>query len=241
MDYIYIDKTSKKPIYRQIADSIEEAIDERKLVHHYHLPTEKEIADMYNLSLGVVKKAFVALEETGKVWRTRGKGSYVVNRSTHIFSPKDLRLETSTKLPFETMLIESLTESNFNETASKYFDCHSVFHCFRLHKDYYYAVVLEESYLDESYFRRLVLDVHMDKTISEILLECPKCEITKQENIMSGFIADSKYARMFEIEVGSPMIKIESVMSNAEDKVVAIIVRYLPSEFTIMESDMIYA
>ncbi len=241
MDYIYIDKTSKKPIYRQIADSIEEAIDERKLVHHYQLPTEKDIADLYGLSLGVVKKAFVELENTGKVWRTRGKGSYVVNRASHIFTPKDLKLTSSTKLPFENMLIESLNGSTFNDTVAKYFDCKSVFHCLRLHKDYYYAVVLEESFIDESYFRRLVLDVHMDKTISEILLDCPKCDLAKQEDIMSGFIADSKFARMFEIEVGSPMIKVESIFSDSQGKVIAIIVRYLPSEFTIMESDTIYA
>ncbi len=241
MDYIFIDKTSKKPIYQQIADTIEEAIDERKLAHHYHLPTEKEIADLYNLSLGVVKKAFVVLEKTGKVRRTRGKGSYVVNRNSYIFSPKDLRLETATKLPFETMLIETFNENNLNSVAKKHFDCKSVFHCLRLHKDYYHAVVLEESYIDESYFRRLVLDVHMDKTISEILLECTRCNISKQENIMSGYIADSKDARMFEIAEGSPMIKIESIFSNSESKVVAMIVRYLPSEFTIMESDVIYA
>lgn len=241
MDYIFIDKTSKKPIYQQIADSIEEAIDERKLVHHYHLPTEKEVADLYNLSIGVVKKAFVELEKTGKVWRTRGKGSYVVNRMTYTFGPNDLRLNTATKLPFENMLIETLSESDENAVVKKYFNCKSVFHGLRLHKDNYYAVVLEESYLDESYFKRLILDVHMDKTISDILLDCQRCEITKQENIMSGYLADSKDARMFDVTVGAPMMKIESIFSNQDEKVIAMIVRYVPSEYTIMESDVIYA
>ncbi len=241
MDYIYIDKTSKKPIYKQIADSIEEAIDDRRLVHHYHLPTEKEIADLYNLSLGVVKKAFVALEETGKVWRTRGKGSYVVNRHVHVFSPKDLRLDTETLLPFETLLIETFTKGNTDLVTLNLFDAKEVVRVLRIYRDRYYAVVMEESFVDTSHMKRFIMDVQMERPVSEILRNCDRCHLSNQNTTMTAISADSKFARMFDIEINAPMIKIESAFSNQEDEIVAVMIRYLPSEFTIMESEKVYA
>lgn len=77
MDYIFINKQIKTAIYKQIANSIREAILSKRLKHNDHLPTEEEICSTFLISNIVVKQAYKQLVNEGFIKRIRGKGTYV--------------------------------------------------------------------------------------------------------------------------------------------------------------------
>lgn len=77
MDYIHINKQIRTPIYRQIVNSISDAVHTNVLKHNDHLPTEEELCSSFNISNIVVKQAYKELVDDGIVKRIRGKGTYV--------------------------------------------------------------------------------------------------------------------------------------------------------------------
>jgi len=76
---IKINKELKRPIYIQIADSIEASILEGKLKGGVRLPTEKELCDAYEISHSVVLNAYQILLEKDLIERVKGQGTYVKN------------------------------------------------------------------------------------------------------------------------------------------------------------------
>ncbi|MFA6377102.1 MAG: GntR family transcriptional regulator, partial [Acholeplasmataceae bacterium] len=80
MDYIYVNKKLKTPIYKQISNSITKAIDEGVLSYNDKLPTEKEIYKTFSISPTAVKMAYEELILNQKIKRIKGKVTYVTNR-----------------------------------------------------------------------------------------------------------------------------------------------------------------
>jgi len=83
MDYIFIDKTIKTSIYKQIASSISNAIESGRLNFNDRLPTEKEICELFNISQTAVKMAYQRLIDEHKIKRVKGRGTFVTNRETY--------------------------------------------------------------------------------------------------------------------------------------------------------------
>lgn len=66
-----------KPLYKKIYDSIVEKINTGEYTDGYKLPTEQELADMYNVSRITSKKAMDLLKQDGYIRRYQGKGSFI--------------------------------------------------------------------------------------------------------------------------------------------------------------------
>ncbi|MFV0399919.1 MAG: GntR family transcriptional regulator [Oscillospiraceae bacterium] len=75
MDY---NNTKKQPLYLQIYTSILQQIQQGGYEVGTQLPTEKEIAQQYNVSRITSKKALDMLEMDGIISRTPGRGSFVL-------------------------------------------------------------------------------------------------------------------------------------------------------------------
>lgn len=88
MFYIRMNKLLKKPLYLQIAESIEYAYENKILENGEALPTEKEICESFNVSSSVVKYAYSYLLEKGIIKREVGRGTFInAERSVSIESP----------------------------------------------------------------------------------------------------------------------------------------------------------
>lgn len=238
MDYIQIDKTSKRPIYYQIVTSLEEAILSYKLPNGYHLPTEKEIADFYNVSIGIVKLAFSQLEEMNLVLRIKGKGSYVKNRTEHSYNISDLRLEVETHIPFHTALFEKKKTSKLDPTIFRFFKDINLYHIVRIYHDEHTSIAIEESYLLPDTVKRLENEIRSGVSVSKILLNSTRYDICNQKNMMYAQPADTKLSKIFAIATNDPVNRIESIYYDENNQVVALMVRYFPSEFTVFKTEV---
>lgn len=67
-----------KPLYEQVCELIETRIIEGDLRVGEKLPTENEMAEMYQVSRTVIREAIKALTEKGRIETRVAKGTFVV-------------------------------------------------------------------------------------------------------------------------------------------------------------------
>ncbi|MBD0381921.1 GntR family transcriptional regulator [Paenibacillus sedimenti] len=72
--------TDSRPIYERIFETLREEILQRKYDVGDRVPSEKELADEYNVSRITSKKALEMLAEEGIIVRKPGRGSFVAER-----------------------------------------------------------------------------------------------------------------------------------------------------------------
>ena len=77
MYYLFVNKSSKTPIYQQLASSIRLAISDHILSHDDQLPTDEDICIQFGISNIVVKQAYSVLASEHLITRIRGKGTFV--------------------------------------------------------------------------------------------------------------------------------------------------------------------
>ena len=68
---------SPTPRYKQLADIVRNAIEQGLLRDNQALPSERELADKYEVSRDTVRKAVHFLEERGIVYSDHGRGTFV--------------------------------------------------------------------------------------------------------------------------------------------------------------------
>jgi DNA-binding GntR family transcriptional regulator len=73
-------KEKFKPIYEQIFEELKEKIINGVLQPDDPIPTQLELADIYNTSEITSRRALTELAKEGLIYRVKGKGSFVNNR-----------------------------------------------------------------------------------------------------------------------------------------------------------------
>lgn len=122
----------KIPIYQQLAELLREKIEKGEYAFGSSLPSEREIAETYELNRMTVRKALDLLEKEGLLVRIQGKGTF-------INTPKiDTRLDTIQSLgKFLTQMGVSVTNR--------------VLYCGRRKADYKFSKIFGVSPEDEIY------------------------------------------------------------------------------------------
>ena len=75
----YLDKNSPVPLYYQFKVILREKIENGEWKVGEKIPTEKEFADLYHISITTVRQALNALTLEGILVRQQGKGTFVAN------------------------------------------------------------------------------------------------------------------------------------------------------------------
>ncbi|HET6785767.1 MAG TPA: GntR family transcriptional regulator [Erysipelotrichaceae bacterium] len=90
MNYIYLNKELRMPLYKQIHQSIRNAILSGELENNAALPFEEEIAEFYNVSRIAVRMAYEALANEGLIVRIKRRGTFVSKRPILSFKDHDI-------------------------------------------------------------------------------------------------------------------------------------------------------
>lgn len=75
-----IDRSSKQPYYDQLKRVLERQLETGTLKPGDMLPTEPELCEEYGVSRTVVRQALGELTSEGRIYRLRGKGTFVTGR-----------------------------------------------------------------------------------------------------------------------------------------------------------------
>ena len=89
MHYIIINKLITKPLYKQLADSLEQAIVKQVVAHNELLPSQAELCHTFDISPKVVSMAYQQLSTLGLIRRVSGKGTFVDSQPKIVSRLKD--------------------------------------------------------------------------------------------------------------------------------------------------------
>jgi len=70
---------SKKFLYREIIEYLEQLIEKNKMIIKYRMPSENQLAAKFDVSRITAKNAINNLVDAGKLFRRQGKGTFIVN------------------------------------------------------------------------------------------------------------------------------------------------------------------
>ena len=88
-DIFQIKQELNIPIYRQLVDSIENAIKTGKLQPEEKLPTVHELSDRLGIARGTIKRGYDELERMGLIEKLQGRGTFVSYRPPETQSRKE--------------------------------------------------------------------------------------------------------------------------------------------------------
>ena len=88
-DIFQIKQELNIPIYRQLVDSIENAIKTGKLQPEEKLPTVQELSDRLGIARGTIKRGYDELERMGLIEKLQGRGTFVSYRPPEAQSRKE--------------------------------------------------------------------------------------------------------------------------------------------------------
>jgi GntR family transcriptional regulator len=240
MDYIFIDKTIKTSIYKQISSSISEAIECGRLKYNDRLPTEKEICDVFDVSQTAVKMAYQQLIQQHMIKRVKGRGTFVTNRKTYhqAFSniylfethPDQKSIYQTTDLLFDCMddayIIQRMLKL---ERESSYYVIQ------RVVKENNQPIVYQHIYLPEQFYPELKKKYRKSMGIFHLINDVYGLSIAQIQNTFSPIKASSAEAQLLNILPNEAVYLVRSQWIDQQQRIVSYIVNYFPGEFTQFE------
>lgn len=103
------------PIYRQLVDSVENAIKKGELQWEQKLPTVRELSDRLGIAQGTIKRVYDELERLGLIEKLQGRGTFVSYRPPEAQSRKEQAMNAIESL------LEQLEDMGFSPGEIKIF------------------------------------------------------------------------------------------------------------------------
>ncbi|MFP5111667.1 GntR family transcriptional regulator [Bacillaceae bacterium C204] len=216
-----IDKNNHVPLYRQVELVLEEKIKSKQWDIGYQLPTEQELADLFDVSTITVKRAVIELVNKGYLYRQRGKGTFVAGTTneqdiTAIFS----LVTEEEEHPHE--LISFSIEDSDREVAEKLGlePKTKIFKIKRLKIEKNEPVTLEYTYLPYELCTSLTPDDINNELIYNILRKKFHISLGKAKLFIKPYIALDEKADRLHIEPGTPVFKWERFTYSKQGEIV---------------------
>ncbi|MDR0922432.1 MAG: GntR family transcriptional regulator [Lactobacillales bacterium] len=198
----------KKPIYLQVAETIEERIQEHKYVSSQRLPSDYELAAEFSVSRLTVRKAIEYLIQKQLLVRYKNRGTYVMNQEKIHSGESGLRgfsevaeaqgkktrskIIESGEVPFHEKLWETLEAAENEE----------IYHVKRVRYLDDEPMTMENLYIRRKFLPKEMTTSELEHSIFGLIEQTMKIAYSHQE--IEAILATKEVAKLLEIEVGSP-------------------------------------
>lgn len=236
-----MDTTPQKPLYKQIADTILEDLKKDDSNSEYQfldnenkLPTERALAEIFDVSRITIRKALALLEEENYVKRIQGKGTYY-NKNKVLKPLKESKSFSKTvidsgHMPGAKLLSASLKLANIRDQE-----------IFGISKNDYVLVMKRLRYVDNipasleiTHFNKDFIDLKDIDFNNASLYEFLKKERGLTFSYLNKTIeivySDNKVSEIFGIDVGTPLVLLKALVVNQYGEVTHNVFEYLLSD-----------
>ncbi|MFC7395352.1 GntR family transcriptional regulator [Scopulibacillus cellulosilyticus] len=208
-----INKDLPTPLYYQVQEILEDKIISGEWAEGYQLQTEKELAKLYNVSTITVKRALQELVNKGKLYRVRGKGTFVSKqvKENNIFNVVTFGTENEEVNPHK-LLHYSIGKAE--KTVAKKLDLSErdqLIHLIRLKFEDEVPAALEFSYLVYDLCPNFSPLLTEKDLIYNVVQENDDVQLEKVKIHFSTISANDYEADLLQIEEGTPLIVLERV------------------------------
>lgn len=213
---IQLDRTSPIPLYYQIYRILSDSMKKRDSIGK-KLPTEERLMKAFAVSRDTVRRALQALENSGKISRTRGKGTVITSSTsqeqlTSIRSfTEQMRIENHVPI---TKVVE-VKKIKADSELSKRLKIPKGDELLRVSRlrgnETYFPLALFISYL--TYRSNLSGDENFEGSLYELMKE-KGTAVVEGDAVIEGRLAKGKVARLLELEDGAPILYYERLGCN---------------------------
>jgi len=218
-----LNNTIATPLYKQLAKKLQQEIDNGKRPAGSRLPTENELSKAYNVSRVTVRKALSELSESGYLERKSGKGTFVAEKKlqrgiTNGVLGFSEMCKMMNAIPGAKIIKIALEEPSEKDTQQM-----------ALNKDEKILVLERVRYANG---KPVLLELNkfpesFSFLFAENLTDTSLYDILRQHNIILDHsrktldivFADNKEAKALGISRGYPLLRINSVIHNADDTI----------------------
>lgn len=216
------------PLYYKVENELREEIASGRIKEGDLIPSEKELAERFNVSQGTVRKAILALTDQGILYRKQGKGTFVVVDKFDVGRLKNFRFVkglTSELVNLNITFIRSDLIQADQELSEKLKvrTGESVFRLERIGRAEDGLIFLSYSYLPGPLYPGLEdfgEEDFLKNTLYKIQEFFFKIRLVKKEEFLSAMSAPEEVARTIGVMPGSPLLMIELLVYTADDRVV---------------------
>lgn len=220
-----MDHTLSTPLYRQLENTLRQDIDTGKFAAGSQLPTENELCDIYHVSRVTVRKALASLSEAGYLERHSGKGTFVAEKKMARSINQVLGFTEMCKILNTTAGAKTLKISleDPTETECRQLSIQSeeqIVLLERLRFSDGKPVLLETNKFPES-FSFLFGENLTDASLYEALRK-HNIIFEQSRKTIDIVFATASEAKLLEIPKGHPLLRIRSIVSNADGSITSI-------------------
>ena len=218
-----IDRGSPVPFYFQLAELLEQEINQDRWKQDARLPSENELCEHFELSRTTVRQALARLEQEGMIRRERGRGTYVSDarrgswllQSTEGFFEDETvrsgRLVTSSILRREVGPLPRWAVDTLNLPPGS-----SGVALERLRSVDGKVALFAENYLPARFAAPLLAMHDGRESLYQCLRQAFGLEIAGARRSLEAVRAGERLGALLEVEPGAPIIAVHSV-SWAQD------------------------
>lgn len=242
---IALDKSSKHPLWRQIAEGLETSLRAGRLTPGARIPSEQSLAQMFDVSRPVIRNALAALAKRGLVVKVHRKGVFVGD------PPPETGFITTNLAAYDDLVARG------HKVATRTFD-------FRLAEpdpEEAAALHLEDgdmvvrvgrvfvmdgtpiSYAEISFVAARVPGLHLEDIegapILQLIRDRYGRSLVRAERWFKAVIPPAEVAAAMEIDPVQPMIWIKSVAFEADDSPLEFYRAYYNSEAALIHLSVI--
>ncbi len=230
-----IDPNIKTPMWLQIKNELFDCLYKDILRPGQLIPNEKTLVELFNVSIGTVRKAIGALEKEGLLIRKQGLGTFVCQHDTQSFLFKffhivkngsDIRHIPDVELASFEMRKANKTEMQLLNTPK---ENDKVFHIYNKLAFHSKVHSIDKIVIATAKFPLLTEEMLINRhnTIYNLFQNKFNVFITHASERIKSTLVDKKISQMLGIEMGTPILRIDRLGYSYHDEIVELRTSYV--------------
>ncbi len=230
-----ISRNSQTPMWLQIRDELYNCLHKEILRPGQLIPNEKTLVELFNVSIGTIRKAIGALENEGILIRKQGLGTFVFEHDANSFQFKyfhfALRNTKETVIPnvelisFERKKATKSEIEIFNLPA----DNKNVFHIYNklgFNNKFY---IVDKIVISVAKFLSLTEEMYVNRnnTIYNLYQNKFNIFITDCSEKIRTVAASEETAKILDIDINTPLLRIDRIGYTYHNEIVEIRTSYV--------------
>lgn len=239
-------KKVTKPTYIKLYEQILKSIETKEYSVSQKLPSENELAKIFDVNRHTVRQALSLLKDKGFIYTLKGKGNFISNikvpysisdKSSYSSKILDLGYEPKTKL-----LSANIIEPN--EDITKNLNLNKKLKVIEL-KLLRYAndlpISVSYSYFDAFIYRDIINHLDLEPfSLYKILNKCyPNLEITKVSTVFESLVAKNELSELLMMPSNSPILAASTLSKDQEGNYVEYGTSYFRGDTCKIKVDLI--
>ena len=230
-----IDPNIKTPMWLQIRNELFDCLYKDILRPGQLIPNEKTLVELFNVSIGTIRKAIGALEKEGILIRKQGLGTFVCQHDTQSFLFKFFHIvmngSDARKIPDVELASFEMRKANKTEMQLLKIpqENNKVFHIYNKLSFPNNVHSVDKIVIAAAKFPLLTEEmlVNRHNTIYNLFQNKFNVFITHTSERIKATSVNKKISQMLGIEMGTPILKIERLGYTFHDEIVELRTSYV--------------